>query len=58
MKEGIEAGCKTDAPGGFISYLCQKTDVYALKNPGERYDIGTLESYEAVKKIFDEMKNV
>ena len=57
VKEGIEAGCKTDAPGGFISYLCQKTDVYALKNPGERYDIGTLESYEKVKTIFDEMKN-
>ncbi len=57
VKEGIEAGCKTDAPGGFISYLCQKTDVYALKNPGERYDIGTLESYEAVKKIFDKMQN-
>jgi len=52
VKQGIEDGCKTDSPGGFISYLCGKTDVYALKMPGKRYDIGTLESYEAVKEIF------
>lgn len=54
VKQGIEDGCGTDAPGSFISYLCQKTDVYALKMPGARYDIGTLESYEEVKKIFSE----
>lgn len=53
IKQGIEEGCGVDAPGSFISYLCKKTDVYALKNPGERYDIGTLESYEKVKAIFE-----
>ncbi len=52
VKQAIEDGCGTDAPGSFVGYLCEKTNVYALKNPGERYDIGTLESYEAVKKIF------
>jgi len=52
VKQGINDGCGTDAPGSFISYLCQKTDVYALKMPGARYDIGTLESYEEVKSIF------
>lgn len=53
VKQGIEDGCGTDAPGSFICYLCEKTDVYALKLPGKRYDIGTLESYEEVKKVFE-----
>ena len=52
IKQAIDDGCKTDAPGSLVTYLCEKTDVYALKIPGKRYDIGTLESYEAVKKIF------
>ena len=52
IKQGIEDGCGTDAPGSFVCYLCEKTDVYALKTPGTRYDIGTLESYEEVKKVF------
>ena len=51
IKQAIDDGCKTDAPGSLVTYLCEKTDVYALKIPGKRYDIGTLESYEAVKKI-------
>ncbi len=53
IKQGIEDGCGTDAPGSFVCYLCEKTDVYALRLPGKRYDIGTLESYEAVKKVFE-----
>ena len=53
IKQGIEDGCGTDAPGSFVCYLCEKTDVYALKLPGKRYDIGTLESYEEVKKVFE-----
>ena len=53
IKQGIEDGCGTDAPGSFVCYLCEKTDVYALKIPGNRYDIGTLESYEEVKKVFE-----
>lgn len=53
IKQGIEDGCGTDAPGSFVCYLCEKTDVYALRLPGKRYDIGTLESYEEVKKVFE-----
>jgi len=52
IKKGIEEGCGTDAPGSLVSYLCDKIDVYALEIPGHRYDIGTFESYEEVKKIF------
>lgn len=52
VRQGIEDGCGVDAPGSFISYLCEKANVYALKMPGKRYDIGDLKSYEEVKKIF------
>ena len=54
IRKGIESGCGTDAPGSFICWLCEQTDVYALRSEGMRYDIGTLESYEMVKKIFKE----
>lgn len=50
IKKGIEAGCGTDAPGSFIAWLCGQTRVFAWEMPGRRYDIGNLESYEAVKQ--------
>lgn len=52
VKKGIESGCGTDAPGSFIAWLQARTKVYAWEMPGRRYDIGTLESYEAVKRTF------
>ena len=52
VKNGIESGCGTDAPGSFIAWLCQQTKVYAWEMPGKRYDIGNLESYEEVKRNF------
>ena len=44
--QGIAAGCGTDAPGSYIAWLCTQTPVYAMEMPGNRYDIGNLESYE------------
>lgn len=53
IAKGIAEGCGTDAPGSFVSYLCEQVPVYALDiKEGNRYDIGTLESYEEVKRIF------
>lgn len=52
VKEGIKDGCGIDAPGSFIAYLCERKPVYAFLMPGKRYDIGNLESYEAVKKEY------
>lgn len=49
VKEGIESGCGTDAPGSYIAWLCGKVKVHAMEMPGSRYDIGNLESYEKVK---------
>ena len=45
VKEGIENGCGTDAPGSFIAWLCSRVPVHAYEMPGRRYDIGNLESY-------------
>lgn len=54
IPKGIEEGCGTDAPGSFIAWLCTKTTVHAYEMKGRRYDIGNLESYEAVKREFGE----
>ena len=45
IKEGIESGCKTDAPGGFIEWFSKRNDVYAYIMPDKRIDIGNLEDY-------------
>ena len=49
IKNGIESGCKTDAPGGFIEWFCKRNDVYAYEMPGKRIDIGNLEDYYNIK---------
>ena len=55
FEQGIAEGCGTDAPGSFIAWLSTKTKVHAYEMPGPRYDIGTLESYEAVKRTFNKI---
>lgn len=52
IREAIQAGANTDAPGSFITYLAQKRPVYAYLMEGKRWDIGSLESYEQVKREF------
>ncbi|KAB8127937.1 nucleotidyltransferase family protein [Gracilibacillus oryzae] len=41
-----------DAPGNFIPWLIDRKGVYAHFVTGECYDIGTLESYEKVKVLY------
>lgn len=52
VADGIAQGCGVDAPGSYIAWLCTVTCVHSMEMPGSRYDIGNLESYEAVKKIY------
>lgn len=52
VKEGIEKGCGTDAPGSFIAWLCLNSDVYAMEMCGNRYDIGDVESYNEVQQTY------
>ena len=54
IPEALEQGCNADAPGSFAAWLSRKTTMYAYVMPGKRYDIGSMESYEAVKKVFKE----
>ena len=48
----INDGCGTDAPGSYIAWLAEHSTVYAMEMRGRRYDIGNLESYEAVKREY------
>jgi len=52
VDQGIADGCGTDAPGSFIAWLCVRTPVHAWPMPGDRLDIGNLESYEEAQKQF------
>lgn len=49
IKEGINDGCGTDAPGSFISWLVKKRPVHAYLMKGNRYDVGSIEGYEKIK---------
>lgn len=46
----IEHGCGFDAPGNLAHYLCGHSEVHAWKMPGNRIDIGDLETYEKMQK--------
>ena len=52
VREGIEDGCGTDAPGSYLAWLCTQTTVHSMQMPGSRYDIGNLESYKNVQAIY------
>ena len=52
IAEGIADGCHVDAPGSYVAWLCSKAVIHAMEMPGSRYDIGNLESYEAVQKEY------
>lgn len=53
VKKALENGCNPDAPGSFINWLYDKSDVHVMEMPGKRYDIGNLESYNLVNDIYD-----
>ncbi len=53
VQKGIDSGCSVDAPGSFAAWLSGETAVHAMKMPGKRYDIGTLESYTKIKNEYD-----
>ena len=46
LRNYLAEGHNADAPGNFISWLIQVQDVYVYRFQGNRYDIGTLESYQ------------
>ncbi len=50
--ESIADGCGLDAPGSFIAWLLKKSPVCAMEMPGQRYDVGNLESYTKIKNEY------
>lgn len=52
ISDGIASGCKTDAPGSFAAYIAGVSELYAMEMPGSRYDIGNLEGYKKIDKIY------
>lgn len=52
IPEAIAEGCGTDAPGSLIVWLCRNAKVNAMKMPGQRFDIGNLQSYEEVNRNY------
>ena len=50
VSKNLKDGCPFDAPGSYIASIYKNVPVYAMKMPGHRYDIGTLESYEFIKE--------
>ena len=52
IEKGIQGGCGVDAPGSYVAWLCKQTALYAMEMPGKRYDIGNLESYQAVQQAY------
>lgn len=51
--DGIAAGCGIDAPGSYAAWLSTVAPVYAMVMPGHRFDIGNLESYRSVCRMFE-----
>lgn len=52
IKEALNDGCDADAPGNLLSWLSEKTEVFAWEMQGKRYDVGDIASYNAVNDIF------
>ena len=52
IPEALRDGCGYDAPGSFAAWLSHQTSMKAYKMPGKRYDIGNIESYEAIRATY------
>ena len=52
VSKALEEGCSYDAPGSFICWLYKNSLVYSYTMPGNRYDIGTIETYNEVKQLY------
>lgn len=50
--QAVASGCGADAPGNLAGWLCKHVTMYAWELPGKRYDIGDLDSYEQVNRLF------
>ncbi len=52
LRRFIDQGMNGDAPGMFLSWLLKQKPISVYRFEGNRYDIGTLDSYKEVQDIF------
>ena len=52
IKTAISEGCGVDAPGSLVSWMCKNSTMYSMRMPGNRYDIGNLESYKHAQENY------
>ena len=50
--EAIADGCETDAPGSLLGWMCRRCTIHSMEMPGNRYDIGNLESYRRAQEVY------
>jgi len=50
--EYLQDGGERDGPGNFMEWLCERETVYGYMLPGRFWDIGTIESYEELRREF------
>lgn len=53
IPEALAAGCGADALGIFAAWLSRQVPMHAFVVPGKRYDVGDVESYREVCKVFE-----
>jgi glucose-1-phosphate thymidylyltransferase len=51
-REYVDEGMNADEPGRFISWLCEREDVYMYVLKGHLWDIGSVAEYERAKHEF------
>lgn len=52
VRKAVDCGCGTDAPGSLVAWLSGMIPVHAMEMPGNRYDIGDFESYQAAREQY------
>lgn len=52
IRECLEHGCGSDAPGNLARYLSEASVLHAWPMPGGRFDIGSLDSYREAQRRF------
>ncbi len=55
VKKALNDGCDRDAPGSYVAWLAKRAPVHAMRMPGRRFDIGTLESYHKASLEYEKL---
>ncbi len=54
LKDYLQEGNSTEGPGYFVKWLAKRKDVCGFSVEGKWFDIGSIESYEEAKKVWED----